>query len=274
MSESTGLKFIFNEEIFPIGKFQSFEQMMETNPCVYEVVRVEDGIPLFLEDYFLRLKNSFAVLKIELPYNLERISRIIHQLIDINNHRSGPVKLVFGAGEKLFLLAFLMKANLPADQEYISGVRTILMKETRKNPNVKIWNRDLRQRSVKMLDKTGAYEAILVNPEGTITEASRSNIFFVKGEKIYTTPMELVLPGITRKKVIEVCTSKKMDVVLRKISLTDLSSYDSCFLTGTARKIVPVRSIDDIIYQTDTAMLRKISAYFEEFVAEYIELHS
>jgi branched-chain amino acid aminotransferase len=123
---------------------------------------------------------------------------------------------------------------------------------------------------VALLVETGAYEAILVNRHGIITEASRSNIFFTKGNVIYTTEASHVLPGITRKKVLEVCSLLKMDVKFVSIKVDELKNYDSCFLTGTARKIVPIRVIEDTRFDAENPLVQKISLEFEKLVAGYI----
>lgn len=274
MSELLGKKFIGDGKVLDVEAFGPFAELTEKNPTVYEVIRIEEGIPLFFEDYMRRLRNSFLLLNKELPFPAGEIAEAVRQLSLVNNHTSGPVKLVFGAGENSFFYAFLMKPHLPAPREYKSGVRTVFMTEIRKTPNLKMWNVGLRNRSVELMKMTGAYEVILINSEGRITEASRSNVFFINGGEVYTAGDELVLPGITRKKVIEVCALHGIPVNYTSIPAKSAGDYESCFLTGTARKIVPVRSMGDHDFQVGTKMLSRISDEFESFVREYIRLHS
>jgi branched-chain amino acid aminotransferase len=110
-----------------------------------------------------------------------------------------------------------------------------------------------------------------VNKQGLITEASRSNVFFIKNEKIYTSPVSMVLPGITRKKVLYVCDRLNIKVEMRNISVSELSDFESCFLTGTARKIVPVKRIEGITFDPRNAILNEVSNEFEKLVQEYIK---
>lgn len=271
MSELIGNLFIGNGDVLPAAEYPRFKKLSDIHPSVYEVIRVEDGIPLFFADYMDRLTNSFAMLRQDLPLSREQIAEMVALLVRITGHRSGPVKLVFGTGDDPFFMMFLMKPHLPLPVEYLTGVKTVLMRETRSNPNLKIWNKGLRDRSVALLEKTGSYETILVNAGGFITEASRSNVFFVKENEVFTTGEALILPGITRKKVLEVCREQGIRVHLTTIPASGIEVYDSCFLTGTARKIVPVRLVDDVPFKVDTAMLKAIAGHFEDYVQHYIQ---
>jgi branched-chain amino acid aminotransferase len=147
------------------------------------------------------------------------------------------------------------------------------MKEIRENPNVKSWNQGLRERSIGILQETGAYEAILVDQEGNITEASRSNVFFLHEKSVFTSPVKHVLPGITRKKVLQVCEEIGVPVVFEQILVSEIGRYQGCFLTGTARRVVPVERIDDTRFIPDTTLFRNISKAFEELVQKYIREH-
>jgi branched-chain amino acid aminotransferase len=274
MNELTGDFFIANGTEYNRKDFSGFESLIALNPSVYEVIRLERGVPLFFEDYFDRLSSSFGQLEKKMKYSKSEILNFIRRLCELNHHTSGPVKLVFGTGDFDFSLIFLMKPHLPEPEEYRSGVKAVLMKETRENPNVKSWNPGLRERSVSYLTKENAYEAILVNEKGYITEASRSNVFFIRGDELFTTPVELILPGITRKKVLEVCSENQIKVHFVKIHKDSLGDYTSCFVTGTARKIVPVRIIDRIKFEVETPMLKRVSFLFHTYVEKYIRNHS
>jgi branched-chain amino acid aminotransferase len=260
--------------ILDVAGVEPYLNLVETHPAVYEVIRVEEGVPLFFEDYMERLTNSFRLLGRDMPLPEKALADHVHELIHANNHTSGPVKLVFGAGAFDFFVAFIMKPHLPRPEEYRTGVRTVLMHEMRSNPNLKMWNRDLRDRSVKLLRKSGAYEAILVDEEGYITEASRSNVFFIRGQEVITTDDTHILPGITRKKVLEVCREKEIAVRFQRIPAGEVDAFDACFLTGTARKVVPVRFIGATEFKVETRMFKNISTYFGDYVDRYIREHS
>lgn len=272
MNEVLGEYFVLNGQSLAINQILEFLDKLETSVSAYEVIRVEEGIPLFVDDYLDRLVYSMASLNFIQNYSREEIMQVINKLISINQHKSGPVKLMLGAGEKRIFIAYIMRPHIPTPEQYVSGVETVVFRASREKPGVKIWNRAMREASSELLKKTGAYEAILVEEDGSITEASRSNVFFVKNDMVFTTPVNLVLPGITRKKVIDICYQLNVVVKFETLSINNISDFDVCFLTGTARKIVPVKNIDQMSFNPNHPVVRKISLAFDDLVADY--LHS
>ncbi len=89
------------------------------------------------------------------------------------------------------------------------------------------------------------YETIL-HRNGVFTEASHSNLFFVKNGVVYTHPAnEYILNGITRIVVIELCHSLGIEIKETPISLAELNTIDEAFLTGTSTQIAAIQQIDD-----------------------------
>ncbi|HYF99536.1 MAG TPA: branched-chain amino acid transaminase [Candidatus Saccharimonadales bacterium] len=93
--------------------------------------------------------------------------------------------------------------------------------------------------------KSGFDEAIMLNSNGHVVEASAENIFLVKNGKLYTPPLSSgALEGITRDTVIDIAEKNKTKVITENISRDELYYFDEVFLTGTASEIVPVGYID------------------------------
>jgi branched-chain amino acid aminotransferase len=93
--------------------------------------------------------------------------------------------------------------------------------------------------------KSGADEAIMINSNGFVVEASAENIFFVKNGEIYTPPISTgALEGITRDTVIEITKQNNILLNIENISRDELYYFEEAFLTGTASEIVPIGKID------------------------------
>jgi branched-chain amino acid aminotransferase len=274
MHDGIGSQFIVNGIPKPIAEFDPYATRIKSIPVVYEVIRVEERVPLFIDNYLERLSGSFRIMDESLPVSPTEIISTLRRLIRINEHISGPVKMIIGLGSSPVFIMYLMKPHLPDPEEYKTGVKTILMEAIRKNPNAKVWNEELRKSSVDLLQQSGAYEAILVDNHQCITEASRSNVFFIRGSSVYTAPPQLVLPGITRQKVLEVCQKLNLRVYMEPVLVSDLGAFDACFLTGTARRIVPVRFIEDKTFEPENTVLLTISNGFEQLVRDYITKNS
>jgi len=265
MLDCIGDKLLFNGIEKPVSEYD--DHLISDEKPVYEVLRVEEGIPLFIDDHLKRLENTLKICNIETGLIRGDIQDIIDRLIKSNDYDSGPVKLLFSSAN---FIAYLMKSYKPKPEEYKTGVKTILLHKERQNPSAKVWNHNFREMTISALGKNSAFEAILVNQDGYITEGSRSNIFIVKKNEIYTTPVGLVLPGITRQKVLNICDSIGLEVKKEKVHYTELANYNSLFLTGTSRKILPIKFIENIEFSVENDLVKKISAEFEKLVEGYI----
>jgi branched-chain amino acid aminotransferase len=93
--------------------------------------------------------------------------------------------------------------------------------------------------------KAGYDEAIMLDPEGYVSEASGENIFIVRDGKLKTTPLTSILPGITRDSILIVARDKGYDVVEERFTRDELYTADEAFFTGTAAELTPIREVDD-----------------------------
>jgi branched-chain amino acid aminotransferase len=90
----------------------------------------------------------------------------------------------------------------------------------------------------------GYDEAIMLDTQGLVSEASGENIFVVRDGSLHTPPLPTVLDGITRSTVISLARDKGLEVVERPITRDELYIADEIFLTGTAAEVTPVRAVD------------------------------
>src|SRR2546429_6592420 len=93
--------------------------------------------------------------------------------------------------------------------------------------------------------KAGYDEAIMLDAEGYVSEASGENIFIVRDGKLRTTPLTSILPGITRHSIITVARDKGYEVVEERFTRDELYTADEAFFTGTAAELTPIREVDD-----------------------------
>jgi branched-chain amino acid aminotransferase len=101
----------------------------------------------------------------------------------------------------------------------------------------------LAQREARM---ASAFEAILLTPEGWISDGITSNVYLVKGRKILTPSREACsLVGITRGTVLELAGRMGLEVVEGLLPRSEIESADEVFLTSTTREIVPIVRIND-----------------------------
>lgn len=249
---------------------------VSNSPSVYEVLRVMQGIPLFLEDHMARLEKSMAYLCADFRISYRDIARQIRQLSEANHTLTGNVKLIVSGGEnpeetksRQLIICFIPH-HYPTIEDYEKGITMQTLELERPNPNAKFINIDVTKKVNELKQKTVVDEALLVNHEGEVTEGSKSNIFFVIDNKAFTSPKNLVLPGITREKIIESCKSLGIEFEEKKIRKAELQNISGAFITGTSPKVMPVSRIDQLNFKTGHALIRKIKNHYDQMIASYL----
>jgi branched-chain amino acid aminotransferase len=93
--------------------------------------------------------------------------------------------------------------------------------------------------------KMGYDEALMLDTEGYVSEASGENVFIVKNGVLKTTPLTSILPGITRDSVIQIAKEKKITLLEERFTRDELYTAQEAFFTGTAAELTPIREVDD-----------------------------
>jgi branched-chain amino acid aminotransferase len=121
------------------------------------------------------------------------------------------------------------------------------------------------------MEEEKVYEVILVHPEGYITEGSRSNLFMIKNNEVYTPKVTDILPGITRKYILQVCKDLNLILNERRIFRDELFAMDALFITGTSPKVLPIRNIYYANFDVKHPVLRLIMKKFDELIENYLK---
>jgi len=240
---------------------------------VYEVIRVVDGIPLFLDEHLDRLDSSCKLLGSSYLFNRSELIGDIKKLISSNEFYNKNFKILLSDIQVNTpnLLLYFIESNYPSTDLYLNGVHCILYKAERNNPNAKVVVSSFRENINQSLKSENAYEAILVNQSNEVTEGSRSNIFVVRDNNLLTPPANEVLKGITRKRIIDLCNKLNIPITEERIPMSFLEDIDGIFMTGTSPKILPITSIDDMAFNSNIhpLILRLIDEY-NLMISDYI----
>ena len=84
--------------------------------------------------------------------------------------------------------------------------------------------------------------------QGRVAECTGANVFFIKDGQVHTPIADCFLDGITRRTVIDLCKKRGFEVIERRIMPEELSSFNECFITGTAAEVTPVSEIGPYRY--------------------------
>lgn len=255
--------FVFN------GKLTSVDDFVpsENEGGIYEVLRVVNGVPLFLEDHLKRFYYSADISGKTILYSFDEIQSFLNKLIIQNKVNHGNILISC----KTNLKAFFITHKYPTEKQYREGVNSGILHAERANPNAKVFQTSVRQQANALIAENKYYEVLLVDHNKRITEGSRTNVFFIKGNIIVTPKADKVLLGITRKKTIQCATELGLSVIEKDVSIEDIEDFDVLFLTGTSPKILPVKRVGDIEFDTENWILRKLMLHFDSLIQEYIK---
>lgn len=259
--------FYYNGKIIPINKFSV--ALTKGENIIYEVIRVKKSVPIFLDDHLSRFKYSAQMMGYEI--NLDNITLGIKEILQANPVEQKNFRLMYYSSENGDnLLIYFIPSHYPTTDEISTGVRLESLKAVRQNPTVKFENKAIRAIANEIIETQRCYEVLLVDHDGFITEGSRSNVFFTKGNELITAPDSKVLGGITRQKVIEICKKMNIDIDFRCLHIEQLASTTGCFITGTSPGVLPVRQVDNRCYNSIPEIVRELSVQYEELVEQCI----
>lgn len=254
-----------------VAKSEIRMESLNSDHSVYEVIRVTEGVAIFLEDHYLRLQNSMQIQGISFGMDFQEFRSKIVELIRLNPKQEGNIKFIFSpeSNEIQWIFSFIQH-SYPAENDYLTGVSTNLLFAERENPNAKVIQNTVRERANRMIADQNLYEVLLVNATGQITEGSRSNVFFVKGHVFYTAPATLVLVGITRIKVLECLKELNFKLVEEAVKVSEIGQFDAVFLTGTSPKVLPVRSICEKMFDVQNSAVVRLIESYDKMIRDYI----
>ncbi len=271
MNECFGRKYILNGELHPSESFDN--SMVYEGESVYEVLRIIKGYPVFFYDHMERLEASTGFQNRTSLADAARLRQDIMKLLKTDKRREINLKLVFNyKGETASYIIYFIEPVYPTEEQYRKGVRGVLFHAERKDPGSKVINHKLRSSIYHKLILEGGYEALLVNEKGFITEGSRSNIFFVRGETLYTAPDNCVLNGITRKYILDICRENGIRVKLTSVAVSDLPSFDAVFMTGTSPMVLPFCCIGNDQFKVGLPVISRLRELYQKKAEESIHL--
>jgi branched-chain amino acid aminotransferase len=270
MNECYGKKFILNGHLYLSDQFDN--ALVYEGESIYEVIRMIKGCPVFFHDHMDRLETSVKIQQKESLAEYKVLRRDIINLAKTEKRKDINLKIVFNYNkDSTNYLVYFIEPIYPTEEQYKKGVKGILFYAERKDPESKVINHKLRSSIYHKLILEGGYEALLVNEENQITEGSRSNIFFLKGNSLTTAPDEIILNGITRKHILEICRINKIKVRFMCVTVDSLPDYDAVFMTGTSPMVLQFFCIGDVYFNVRVPLIQNLRSLYIEKAEESIK---
>jgi branched-chain amino acid aminotransferase len=244
---------------------------------VYETMKVYDGIVFMLDEHLQRLYRSASLIGLSIPSGTDHLKIALYETLMANAFRNAYVRVTVSRGQgKIGLdpdfcpvptVVIIIQdfQEYPAAY-YKNGIRLIIS-ETRRNlkeainPQIKslnFLNNILAKIEAK---KKNAYEAVMLNSEGKLTEGTISNIAFYKNNTLCSPSIACgILDGITRGIVLDLARREGLIVKEGRFTKKDIYSAEEVFITNTTMEVMPVSKVDDQPYPVGkiARLLRKL----------------
>jgi branched-chain amino acid aminotransferase len=230
---------------------------------IYETMRTYNGRPFLYDRHMRRLRRSAQMIALALPFSDDELAAQIRETTAAA-HLGGAeayirVLVTRGVGELTYDLnatptpsiVVIVKPQIdPPAETYAKGVPVVIVSIVRNHPasvNPMIKSNNLMNSALAMQEayRHGAFEGVMRNYRGELSECTTSNLFIVKSGVALTPPLDAgLLPGITREFLFDVGETVGVEVREQVLHDEDLYGADEAFLTSTTREAVPITTVD------------------------------
>jgi branched-chain amino acid aminotransferase len=261
------------EKIWMDGKFVAWDDAkvhvlthaLHYGLGVFEGIRcykTENGSAIFrLREHVDRLFSSAHIFMMKVPFSKEEITSAIIETVKVNKMEECYIRplIYIGYGAMgLFPKENPVNVSIAVwpwgaylgDEGLEKGIRVKVSSFTRHHVNVDMTRGKVcgyyvnSQLAKNEAISCGFDEALLLDTEGYVSEASGENIFIVRHGELKTTPLTSILEGITRDCVIRIAGDNGIAVREERFTRDEVYIADETFLTGTAAEVTPVREVD------------------------------
>lgn len=271
IDETAGALLIADGRLYHVEDGEARPFFLPTDETMYyEVVRVRDGVPLFWEDHATRLLHSVAG---AFPLDLLRLRKDADRLLAAADARRCNIRIVVTARHTVLHLS---PYYYPSDTMVTEGVACSVLSWERETPQVKTVREDYKRAvsAAFAIEGPGGrpFEVLLADRSGQLTEGSRSNLFFVHGNTVFSAPDDCILLGITRRHVQRAVAEAGFAMETRTFSMEELraGAASAAFLTGSPIDVLPIARIDTLELDPENAVVRAVREHYLEILDEYV----
>jgi len=229
---------------------------------LFETLLAIEGRAVYLEDHLDRLEKGAALINLDIPCSRKRLRSWIKRAIKLNGQRIVKVRVTATAGDSAFWAGRKSRSRIiiiVTDYEIPTGSFRLGVSPFRVDQGSPFRNVKTLSFVIEMTSRKHAYSGrlddhILLNRAGYVAEATSANIFWIKGGRLFTTPLASgCLDGMTRKHVMKLAGELGIKAAKRNIRLNRLVMADEIFISSSLKLIMPVRSIrTDRVYRFPT----------------------
>jgi len=239
-----------------------YSQSLHYGYAAFEGIRAyntHNGTRIFkAKAHFERLKHSCERVNIPFGWDIDELIRESYKVLALNNLKDAYIRPLVYCDANMSLsepngVSIMICAW---DWETYLGSRLLnvgISSYQRPNPKSVPIDAKISAHYVNSIlasteaKKKGFDEAILLDMHDNLAEAPGANLFLEKNGKLYTPALGHILPGITRRTVLQLCKRLEIECVETKLTVEDLITADSAFLCGTATEIAGIQAVEEVV---------------------------
>jgi branched-subunit amino acid aminotransferase/4-amino-4-deoxychorismate lyase len=224
---------------------------------LYETIKLAGGVPVFFEEHLDRLESGLSNVGFAAPFTRRELAAQAVALSTASGVSDGACRLLVTAGPPDGSPAVLLQAEVrtfPAEPLRLISYHMLRAAAALKSNSFIASH--VAQRAAK---DAGADDAVFVDEEGRLYEASTANVFCARDGVITTAPNNgAILPGVIRARVMQLAAADGLRVVEGHATLAGLTGDDALLLTSSVRGIVAARSLDGRRLRLDEPLLERL----------------
>ena len=244
------------------AKISVFDHGFLYGDGVFETLRSYKGRVFLWERHLDRLRQSCALIGLELPIPNEQWPALLGETLYRNRLTDASIRISISRGEGALgldpslcshpTIVIMAKSVTPYSAALRNEGVPLAIASTRRNPlaaqsprikSLSFLNNILAKQEANRLS---GFDALMCNMEGFISECTISNVFFVKGGTLKTPSVDCgILEGLTRELVIMLAREQDIPVQEGRYTVQELLEADECFITNTSMEIMPVRQVGE-----------------------------
>ena len=270
----------FNGEILPWkeAKVHVLTHGLHYGSSVFEGERAYDGVIFKTTEHSIRFKKSAEIMDFEIPFSVEELNAAKDKVVALNGGGDQYVRPVAWRGSEMMAVS---AQNNKIHVAIATWAWPSMFDPETKMKGIKLDIADYRRPdpacapvhakaaglymictiSKHKAEKKGYADAMMLDWQGRVAECTGANIFFTRDGAIHTPIADCFLNGITRQTVIALAKEQGLEIIERRIMPEELSSFNECFIVGSAAEVTPVAEIGPYSFKPGNISRTMMDAY-------------
>ena len=270
----------FNGEIVPWkeAKVHVLTHGLHYGSSVFEGERAYGGAIFKSTEHSVRFKKSAEIMDFEIPYSVEELNAAKDKVVELNGGGDQYVRPVAWRGSEMMAvsaqhnkihvaIATWAWPSMFDPETKMKGIKLDIADYRRPDPACAPVHAKaaglymICTISKHKAEKKGYADAMMLDWQGRVAECTGANIFFTRDGAIHTPIADCFLNGITRQTVIALAREQGLEIIERRIMPEELSTFNECFIVGSAAEVTPVAEIGPYTFKPGNISRAMMDSY-------------